>query len=210
MAALTAALLAHGHPRPLALVLAVALPSSPLCDERCRRRVARRRTIRGTIEPMTAPTTSPARPAQTHPCARCGAPIALEAGLCERCNPLGLKDSASSQVHGTVFLAVGLAIAGLAILTQLLVSGIGPFSARVTAMRAGATAGAIVATIEIRNDGQTTGSATCRLTDPEDSSFIHSTVVYTPRIAGGGSVTVDQEVAFGSADRPLAVTCSGP
>ena len=159
---------------------------------------------------MTAPASSsarPARPAQTHPCARCGEPVALGTGLCERCNPLGLKDSASSQVHGTVFLAVGLAIAGLAIAAHLAVSGIGPFSARVTAMRAGATAGALVATIEVRNDGRTTGSATCRLTDP---GFIHTAVVYSPRIAGGASVTFDQEVAFGSADRPLAVTCSGP
>jgi len=72
--------------------------------------------IRGTIDrAMTAPATTPARSTATHPCARCGAPVALDVGLCERCNPLGLKDSASSQVHGTVFLAVGLAIAGLAI-----------------------------------------------------------------------------------------------
>jgi ribosomal protein L40E len=172
--------------------------------------LARSRSIRGTIEPMTAPATSPARPAQTHPCARCGAPVGLDAGLCERCNPLGLKDSASSQVHGTVFLAIGLAIAGLAIVAHLAVSDIGPFSARVTAMRAGSTTGALVATIEVRNDGRTTGSATCRLNDPADPALIHSTVVYSPRIAGGGTVTFDQEVAYGSADRPLVVTCTGP
>ena len=165
---------------------------------------------------MTAPATAPAaapgpaRAGPTHPCARCGAPVGLELGLCERCNPLGLKDSASSQVHGTVFLAVGLAIAGLAIAAHLAVAGIGPFSARVTAMRAGATSGAFIATIEVRNDGRTTGSATCRLTDPLDPATIHSTVVYSPRIAAGATVSFDQEVAYGSADRPLAVSCSGP
>src|SRR5882757_6827567 len=110
---------------------------------------------------MTAPATVPAAPGQTHGCARCGAPVALDVGLCERCNPLGLKDSASSQVHGTVILSVGLAIAGLAIAAHLAVSGIGPFTARLTSMAPGSAAGSVVATIEVRNDGRTTGSATC-------------------------------------------------
>ena len=159
---------------------------------------------------MTQPTTTlPATPA-THPCVRCGAPVALDVGLCERCNPLGLKDSASSQVHGTVFLAVGLAITGLAIAAHLAVAGIGPFTARVTDIQPGTTAGAVVATIEVRNDGPTSGSATCRLTDPQDRSAIHSTVVYSPRIAGGATITFDQEVTFGAIDRSLAVVCTGP
>jgi hypothetical protein len=159
---------------------------------------------------MTAPATTPARPAQTHPCARCGAPVALDVGLCERCNPLGLRDSASSQVHGTVFVAVGVAVAGLAIAAHLAVAGIGPFTARVTAMTPGSSAGVLVATIEARNDGRATGSATCRLTDPLDPALIHSTVVYSPRIAPGATVTFDQEVTFGSVDRLLAVACNGP
>ena len=41
----------------------------------------------------------------THPCVRCGAPVPLDVGLCERCNPLGLRDSSASQVHGTVVIA---------------------------------------------------------------------------------------------------------
>src|SRR6476660_4674384 len=94
--------------------------------------------VRGTIDLMTqpaSPATGPAsaagaaQPAMTHPCARCGAPVPLDVGLCERCNPLGLKDAASSQVHGTVFVAVGLAVVGLAAAALLLVSGIGPFPA---------------------------------------------------------------------------------
>ena len=162
---------------------------------------------------MTAPATTPSRPAQpgpTHPCARCGAPVGLDVGLCERCNPLGLKDSASSQVHGTVFLAIGLAITGLAIAAHLAVAGIGPFTARVTDVQPGSTAGAVVATIEIRNDGRTSGSATCIVTDPQDRSAIHTTVVYTARIAGGATITFDQEVTFGAIGRSLAVACSGP
>ncbi|GAC1668437.1 MAG: hypothetical protein NVS9B8_10810 [Candidatus Limnocylindrales bacterium] len=158
---------------------------------------------------MTSSAT-PVRQALTHPCARCGAPVALDVGLCERCNPLGLKDSASSQVHGTVFLAVAVAIAGLAIVAHLAVAGIGPFTARVSAMRVGATAGALIATIEVRNTGRTTGSATCRVTDPLDPALVHQAVAFSPRIAPGATVTFDQEVAFGSLERLLAVVCNGP
>ena len=159
---------------------------------------------------MSAPATTPARPVQTHPCARCGAPVALDVGLCERCNPLGLRDSASSQIHGTVFVAVAAAVAGLAIAAHLAVAGIGPFTARVTAMTPGLSAGVLIATIEARNDGRSSGTATCRLTDPLDPALVHSTIVYSPRIAPGATVTFDQEVTFGTVDRLLAVTCSGP
>ena len=163
---------------------------------------------------MTAPATpaspTPAAPELTHPCARCGAPVPLDVGLCERCNPLGLRDSASSQAHGTVFLAIGLAIAALAVAAHLAVAGIGPFVGQVTGMRAGSDAGAIVATLAVTNQGRATGSATCRLTDPADRGISHDEIVYTPRIAPGATVTFDHTVTFGSVDRPYAVTCAGP
>ncbi|MEA2519032.1 MAG: hypothetical protein QOF49_1112 [Chloroflexota bacterium] len=158
---------------------------------------------------MTAPAT-PARPAPTHPCARCGAPVAPDVGLCERCNPLGLKDSASSQVHGTVFLAVGLAIAGLAIDAQLAVAGIGPFTARIATIRPAAAAGAVVASIEIRNEGTNVGRASCRVTDPAQRGAIDSLVITSPQIAAGATVTFDHELPFGDPGRPLSVVCSGP
>src|SRR5690242_13721639 len=96
-----------------------------------RRRAVRVSAVHGTIDAMTrpvspaspgpnpVPATGPAAQPLTHPCARCGAPVPLDVGLCERCNPLGLKDSASSQVHGTVFVAVGLAVVVLAIVAHL-------------------------------------------------------------------------------------------
>jgi hypothetical protein len=163
---------------------------------------------------MTAPATPasplPARPELTHPCARCGAPVALDVGLCERCNPLGLKDSASSQVHGSVFLAVGLAIAALAVAAHLAVAGIGPFRTEVTGMRAGPTAGSIVATIALTNDGGSAGTATCRVTDPADRGIGDADIVYTPRVEAHGTVTFDHAASFGSVDRPFDVTCTGP
>jgi hypothetical protein len=159
---------------------------------------------------MPVPPTTPAATEPTHPCARCGAPVPLDVGLCERCNPLGLKDSASSQVHGTVILAVGVAVAGLAIAAHLAVAGIGPFAASVTAMRPGSTPIAVVATISVTNRGTAAGTATCRLTDPADGGSIHADVVYSPRVDPGATVTFDHESSFGSVDRPFDITCRGP
>jgi hypothetical protein len=161
---------------------------------------------------MTAPATPipPARPAPTHPCARCGAPVALDIGLCERCNPLGLKDSASSQVHGTVFVAVALAIVGLAIAGHIAVAGIGPFVAQVTTVRAAPDGAGVVATIAVHNDGSNPGTASCRLSDPADSGIKTSEVVYSPVIPPGTTIEFDHEVSFGSAGQPLDVACTGP
>jgi hypothetical protein len=163
----------------------------------------------------TTPATTPAAPADpeagmTHPCARCGAPVPLDVGLCDRCNPLGLKDSASSQVHGTVFLAVGLAVAALAVAAHIAVAGIGPFTASVTSMQVGSTNGAVVATVAVKNEGTASGSATCRLTDPADRGINHSDVVYTAPIPPGSTVTFEHEATFGSVDRPFNVACTGP
>jgi hypothetical protein len=162
---------------------------------------------------MTAPATPvpPARPVPTHPCARCGAPVALDVGLCERCNPLGLKDSASSQVHGTVFVSVGLAVVSLAIIAHIAVSGIGPFVAKVTTVRAASGgAAAVVATISVRNSGTSAGTATCRLSDPTDRGITSSEVVYSPMVPPRTTIEFDHEVSFGTAGQPLDVACSGP
>jgi hypothetical protein len=162
---------------------------------------------------MTAPATPapPARPIATHPCARCGAPVALDVGLCERCNPLGLKDSASSQVHGTVFFAVAIAIASLAVAAHIAVSGIGPFAGRVTSVRAAPAAGTgVIATISVRNEGTSAGTASCRLSDPADRGIDSSQMVYSPMIAPGATIEFEQQVSFGSAGQPLAVACTGP
>jgi hypothetical protein len=160
---------------------------------------------------MPAPATLAPVPApQTHPCARCGAPVALDVGLCERCNPLGLKDSASSQVHGTVFIAVGLAVAALAVAGHIAVSNIGPFAARVTAIRPGSPNAGSIATLEVRNEGGAAGIATCRLTDPTDRGLLDSAIVYSPRIEPGATITFDGVVTFAVRGSTVNVTCSGP
>jgi hypothetical protein len=146
--------------------------------------------------------------APTHPCARCGAPVGLEVGLCERCNPLGLSDSASSQVHGTVFLGIVIAVVALAIAGRLIVSGAGPYAVAVTAVQR--TDAGLSVTLSVRNEGTAAGSATCRITDPELGAN-PAAVIRTPRVEGGESRTFAAEVGqFGDAPRPLTVACDAP
>ena len=157
----------------------------------------------------TAPQTGPVAPVHTHPCARCGAPVALDVGLCERCNPLGLRDSASSQVHGTVFVAVALGIIALALAARFAVAGIGPFRATVAGMTAGSDG--LLVQIQVTNDGTAAGTTTCRISDPSLQGSGQPVFVLSPRIAPKATVTIEQLLTtFGGSARPLAVDCSAP
>ncbi len=157
---------------------------------------------------MTA-STDPVHAAQTHPCVRCGAPVALDVGLCERCNPLGLKDSSASQVHGTVVIAIVLAVVGLAIVGRLSLSGVGPFPS--TFVSAVPDADGLAVTLTVTNSGSSAGQTTCRLTDPLDRNGNAGGFVLSPQIQPGASVTFTKRVtAFGSEARTLDVACSAP
>jgi hypothetical protein len=155
---------------------------------------------------MSTPSAAPT--GLTHACARCGAPVPLDVGLCERCNPLGLKDAASSQVHGTVFVAIGLAVVGLAVAAMLAVSGIGPFPAEIVGVRP--EGDALSVSLKVTNSGTSLGSTTCRVTDPASAGG-RAAFVLTPRVAGGATITFDATISdLGNEVRPLAVECSNP
>lgn len=163
---------------------------------------------------MTSPTTSSpatrsAPPDLTHPCARCGAPVALDVGLCERCNPLGLKDSASSQVHGTVFVAIACGIVALALLARWAVAGIGPFSAEIVNVRS--DNGTLIASLRVTNEGSNPGTTTCQIIDPTLQGSGKPAFFLTPRIDPKATIELDQPLpGFGTDTRPLAITCSAP
>jgi hypothetical protein len=151
-----------------------------------------------------APATGP-----THGCVRCGAPVALEVALCEDCNPIGLAQPSASQVHGTVFVGVAVAVLILAVLARMSVSGIGPFDAHVSAVAASGERLAV--TLLVTNAGTSSGSTTCRLTDPGARYGGASAYVQSPRIGPGETVTFTAEVVqLGSTPRLLAVECSAP
>jgi hypothetical protein len=153
-----------------------------------------------------APTPAPDR---THPCARCGAPVPVDVGLCERCNPLGLQDVASSQVHGTVFVAIVVAIVALAIAARVAVSGIGPFKAAIASVEQ--EAGGLAVTVAVTNEGSAAGTANCRISDPTSRSADRPTFVLSPRVAPGETRTfVHHSTVLGTEPRSLVVECYGP
>jgi hypothetical protein len=131
-------------------------------------------------------------------------------GLCENCNPLGLKDVAASQAHGTVFLAIGIGVVLLAILGRLSLSGIGPFSGHVLAVIPSPPG--LSVTLAVTNEGSRAGSATCRLFDPAAPGIgPESTSVESPRIDPGQTQTFSAAITtLGSTPVPVGVTCTGP
>jgi hypothetical protein len=142
----------------------------------------------------------------THGCVRCGAPVPLADAMCERCNPLGLSQPAASQIHGTVFLGVGLAVVALALLANLAISGIGPFRATVSGVVADPRG--LVVTLSVTNDGSRIGSTTCRVSEPDGGIGPNTAFVQTPRIEPGATLTFDVTVTeLGSEPRPLVAAC---
>lgn len=143
---------------------------------------------------------------QMQACVRCGAPVSLQTALCERCNPLGLAQPASSQAHGTVFLGIGAAVLLLASLAGSSSQGIGPFTVDMSAPNS--VPGGLAVAITVTNTGATAGSATCQVTTTEIGSAGLSEIISTPRIEPGATTTVDRQLkSFGSEPIPLTITC---
>lgn len=169
--------------------------------------MARADLDRGTIIGVTAPTTAPQQ--LTHACVRCGAPVALDVGLCDDCNPLGLRDASPTQVHGIAFIGVTLAIIALALIGRVAISGVGPFSSELAGVARDGDALAV--TLTVTNQGRSTGQTTCRLMDPLDRSGGGAGFVLSPQIEPGATVTFTKRVTgLGSTVRDLAVECSAP
>jgi hypothetical protein len=161
--------------------------------------------------PSAAPSALPpvAAPELTHACVRCGRPVPIDVGLCERCNPLGLRDVSASQVHGIAFVGVFTAIILLALVAHLAVSGVGPFDGAVT--NAVPDGSGLSVTLSVINNGSNSGQTTCRVTDPTDRSGNIGAFVLSPRIQPGETVTFSQRVTeLGATVRPLTATCSAP
>lgn len=152
-------------------------------------------------------TTASTASVPTHGCVRCGRPVPVSVALCEACNPLGLAQPAASQAHGTVFLAIGVAVLGLALLGRLAMAGIGPFRGSVVAVAPAADG--LVVTLAVTNEGTRAGATTCRIYDPSLPGIgPESAQVLSPRIEPGATVTFTKTIAeLGSVPRPLAAEC---
>jgi hypothetical protein len=163
--------------------------------------------VHGNISAVTAPTA--AVPELTHPCVRCGAPVPIDVGLCERCNPLGLRDSSASQVHGIAIAGVAAAVIVLAILARFAVSGVGPFNA--TVVSAAPDSGGLAITLQVTNTGTSTGQTTCRVQDPADRNGARGGLILSPQVQPGQTLTFTKHLdELGPTVRPFSVECSTP
>ena len=151
----------------------------------------------------------PTAPAPMHGCVRCGAPVAIEVGLCERCNPLGLRDSSASQVHGLAFIGIVTAIVLMAVVGRWALAGAGPFDASIASVIPDAQG--LTISLNVTNGGSRTGQTTCQVTDPADRSGAMGAFMLSPQIDPGQTATFSQRVtALGSTIRHFVVACSAP
>lgn len=151
----------------------------------------------------------PVPDAPTHACVRCGKPVPIDVGLCEDCNPLGLRDTAASQVHGTVFIMIIVGFVLLAFVGRLAISGVGPFTGSITDVVP--ASGGLAISLTVDNGGSSAGATTCRITDPNDRNGGTGAIVVSPQIAAHASASFTQTVTeLGTVARPLVVACTSP
>jgi hypothetical protein len=116
---------------------------------------------------------------------------------------------ASGQVHGSVFIAVAVAIAILAVVARLSIAGSGPFPARIGAVVP--SGGGLSVAITVTNQGDATGQTTCRLSRVGDEGMGTAAFVVTPRLGAHQTRTFESMVTeFGSAPADLQVECRTP
>ena len=141
-------------------------------------------------------------------CIKCGREIGPDATLCDTCNRAGMATPSATQYHGTVVVAIVLAVAGLALAASLSLRGVGPYVAEVRRV-ARADLGATI-TYAVTNEGTRPGRAKCQLVALDvDGRRIGTRNALTPQIAGGESIEQEETVAGLDADpSSVTVTCS--
>ena len=156
---------------------------------------------------MTTPQLS--KPAPLHGCVRCGRPVALDVALCEDCNPLGLKQPATTQVHAIAAGGILLFVLFLAVIGRAALGGIGPFSGEVRGVAA--SAGGLAVTLAVTNAGTTASATTCRVIEAARPVGGPGQLLQTPNIQPGQTLTFTAQVSvFGGEPRDLAVDCQSP
>ena len=156
-----------------------------------------------------APAAPGAKAAPTHPCQRCGAPVPVDVGLCEKCNPLGLRDSSSSQVHAIAIGGIALFVLVLAVAGRFALAGIGPFDAAIANVVP--VQDGLDVTLTVKNTGSNSGQTTCHVTDPTDRTSNQGAFVLSPSVAAGQTVTFTKHVTeLGTTAKPFEVECPVP
>ncbi|MGH2427693.1 MAG: hypothetical protein ACRDGV_02225 [Candidatus Limnocylindria bacterium] len=150
---------------------------------------------------MTAPTSS----GDARECIKCGREIGPDESICEVCNRAGMATPSASQYHGTVVVAIVLAVVALAVAASLSLRGVGPYEARVSDV-APAQPESYAATIEVINEGTASGRAKCQLVALGDAGErLRTRSIITLPIGGGETLTVTERIP-GLTEEPAEIT----
>ena len=173
--------------------------------------------IRGTIGSVTPtsqsslPLAAPGTPdTPTHPCIRCGRPVAdPAAGLCEQCNPLELAQPSATQVHGIAVFGIVAFVVLLGLLARASLAGTGPFTGSVLGV--GPAPGGLSVTLIVHNGGSKAAVTTCRIVPDTRPAGGPMDLVQTPSIPAGSDATFTATVTkLGTVPIGLAADCQSP
>jgi hypothetical protein len=156
------------------------------------------------MEPMTQ--RSPA--ADIRHCIKCGREVGPDESICGICNRAGMATPSATQYHGTIVVAIVVAVAGLAWAASASLDGVGPYGAEVAAVRA-VDPGYEIA-IAVTNEGTKPGRGKCQVVALSETDRPLRTVnALTEQIPAGG--TVEEVVAIPGLDVApdrVRVSCS--
>ncbi|HEY6608382.1 MAG TPA: hypothetical protein VI277_04220 [Candidatus Limnocylindria bacterium] len=140
-------------------------------------------------------------------CIKCGREIGVDESICEVCNRAGMIQPSASQYHGTVAVAIVLAVVGLAVAASLSMRGVGPYAAQVREVVAGDPLGYAI-TVTVTNEGTAAGRAKCQLFVLDDAGRqVRAANAITERIEGGGDTSLTVTIP-GLEVEPATVTAT--
>ena len=149
--------------------------------------------------------TSEQRADEPQRCIKCGREIGPDETLCEICNRAGMATPSASQYHGTVAVAIVLAIAALAVAASLSLRGVGPYAAEVRGVAPADPIGFAI-TYAVTNEGTRAGRAKCQLIALDDEGQrLRTRSTVTSQIVAGGSAELTETIP-GLEAQPTSVT----
>lgn len=151
---------------------------------------------------MTHPTGAP----ETRNCIKCGREVGPDESICSVCNRAGMATPSATQYHGTIAVAIVVAVAGLAWAAGAALEGVGPYAAevrQVTAAEVGYDIG-----YAVTNEGTRSGRAKCHLTAfDENGRRLRQANAITGPVDGGETISESVSIP-GLEEEPADVTVS--
>ena len=157
---------------------------------------------------MAGPMTTESLTPELRHCIKCGREIGSDESLCKICNRAGMATPSATQYHGTIVVAIVVAVAALAWAASASLEGVGPYAAEVRTV-AEAEIGYDI-TYAVTNEGDKAGRAKCRLVAfSESGRQLRALNALTASIPGGETAEEIQAIP-GLEELPdrVQVSCS--